>query len=127
MRTQDATTFTSYATTTTHATKKELCGFALQFPPLCAESLSPLSFSPLECGRVERKEVKRKAKKERGFYLCLRGFEERFEVGGFNNDKLCALKSPNTSPELMYSFRSSFLRRRDPDNKPVNRMKMAAR
>ena len=67
MSTQDATTFTSYATTTTHKTKKELCGFALQFPLLCAESLPPLSFSPLECGRVERKEVKRKSKKERGF------------------------------------------------------------
>ena len=77
MRTQDATAYAAYATTTTHKTKKELCGFALQFPPLCAESLFPLSFSPLECGRVERKEVKRKAKKGRGFYLPVSAVSKR--------------------------------------------------
>ena len=77
MRTQDAATYTSYATTTTHKTKKELCGFALQLPLLGAESLPPLSFSPLECGRVERKEVKRKAKKERGFYLSVSAVSKR--------------------------------------------------
>ena len=77
MRTQDATAYTAYATTTTHKTKKELCGFALQFPLLCAESLALLSFSLSDCGRVDRKEVKREAKKERGFYLSVSANSKR--------------------------------------------------
>ena len=71
MRTQPTTTYTSYATTTTNETKKELCGFVLQLPLWRAESLFPLPFFLLECGRVGREEVKRKAKKERGLRLSV--------------------------------------------------------
>ena len=67
MSTQNATTYATYVTTTTGETKKELCGFVAQFPLLRAKSLFPLLFYPLGRGRVERKEVKKKAKEERGF------------------------------------------------------------